>query len=144
MCYWVGRTSIGYCSPSMVCSEPRTPFVPQCRWNWRGLYVSSRFPPDTVAGGFMATSTGMEKTTCQYLHSWSWASACLQSVVLLVWLFFLTVLSNKVLYPVKLKAADASPVGLPLSLCWRAIVCFLHNFCLFHSSSLDLKATWRC
>lgn len=39
------HTSMGYCSPSIVCSDPGPPFLPQCRWSCSALYVAGRFPP---------------------------------------------------------------------------------------------------
>lgn len=39
------QTSIGNCSPSIRCSDPGPPCLPQCRWSWSALYVTGRFPP---------------------------------------------------------------------------------------------------
>lgn len=58
----VPPTSMGYFSPSMLCSEPGlfcgSPGTPQCKWNSTALYFLFRPPPPTLGDALSATLTG--------------------------------------------------------------------------------------
>lgn len=62
---WWSFTSMGYCSPSMVCSEPGAPSLPQCRCNCTALYVDDRSPPEMVLVIGILTWTGIDTVSAQ-------------------------------------------------------------------------------
>lgn len=143
--YVVVHTSIGYCSPSTVCSDPGPPSVPQWRWSWTALYVSPRFPPDTAGALTIFTWTEIEK------HRWH--NVVILHLRLLPVFCLCSYRSDRCSWRCCRKrpdsgwiwkASDARPVWFSSSLCWWETVCLFHNQLLLHSSARDLEETWRC